>query len=171
MNTATHILRGLTDRQLALFWTKVDKTGPGGCWLWTGALHAKGYGTWTVGRGAGRSTSVRPHRVAWHLLRGEIPDGLVIDHVCQVRNCVNPDHLDVVPHARNLSRIPHAEVPTPMARVVAALLATRNPGEMADWWRHWLEADGYGRRRMERQALREATGSETFKGSATRESA
>src|SRR3990167_3892348 len=60
-----------------------------GCWLWTGATRYDGYGTrpW---RG---KTSAQAHRIAWEVFRGPIPDGLQVLHRCDVRCCVNPDHL------------------------------------------------------------------------------
>ncbi|MGH2619337.1 MAG: HNH endonuclease signature motif containing protein [Anaerolineales bacterium] len=71
------------------FWVLVDKSGPDGCWLWRGALNADGYG---------------PHRKAWKLLRGSFPPGLESDHLCRVRSCVNPDHIEAVTHMENVSR-------------------------------------------------------------------
>jgi hypothetical protein len=59
----------------------------------------KGYGAFMVG---GRN--VRVHRWAYETLVGPIPDGLVIDHLCRVRNCVNPDHLEPVTHRENIRR-------------------------------------------------------------------
>jgi excisionase family DNA binding protein len=73
------------------FLAKVDKTDT--CWLWTGALR-NGYGR-IRGRGRG-SPNIPVHRFAYELLVGPIPDGLVIDHLCRVRNCVNPAHLEPV---------------------------------------------------------------------------
>lgn len=67
-----------------------------GCWLWTGSLLPGGYGTVSI--------SMKPylvHRLSWVVYRGEIPSGMVIDHMCRVRNCVNPDHLRVVTQRTN----------------------------------------------------------------------
>lgn len=71
-----------------------------GCWLWTAAVHkATGYGSfWVDGRNLGA------HRVAYSLLVGEIPDGLHVDHLCRVRHCVNPEHLEPVAPAENTRR-------------------------------------------------------------------
>lgn len=74
---------------------------PSGCWLWTGAANSKGYGQVGV-RGVSRST----HRVAYELLVGPIPDGLQIDHLCRVRLCCNPSHLEPVTHMENHMRRP-----------------------------------------------------------------
>lgn len=71
-------------------WTPEPNTG---CWLWTGAIYA---GTRGYGRIKMRGRVSSAHRVAWLLYRGPIPDGMVLDHTCRVRACVNPDHLRVV---------------------------------------------------------------------------
>lgn len=79
-----------------IFWSKVNKTDT--CWLWTGAL-LYGYGTMKVN---GSATS--PHRFAYELLVRHIPDGFNIDHLCRVRNCVRPDHLEAVTRGENVRR-------------------------------------------------------------------
>lgn len=72
--------------------------GPNGCWNWTGAL-SHGYGhVWF------RDLGQYAHRVVWTLLRGPIPDGLHIDHLCENRACVNPEHLEPVQPWVNLYR-------------------------------------------------------------------
>lgn len=75
------------------FWRHVDTATASGCWLWTGSTKASGgYGQFRITEGV----NARPHRVAWTLLVGPIPEGLVLDHLCRVRNCVNPSHLEPV---------------------------------------------------------------------------
>jgi hypothetical protein len=44
------------------------------------------------------------HRVSYEIYKGAIPDGMQVDHLCRVRSCVNPDHLEAVPQATNLER-------------------------------------------------------------------
>ena len=73
-----------------------------GCWLWTAATNGNGYGVIRLGP---RPASMGyAHRVSYELHKGPIPEGLVIDHLCRVTLCVNPDHLEVVTHRENLLR-------------------------------------------------------------------
>lgn len=83
------------------FWAKVDKTGD--CWKWTSRLDHGGYGVYRR-RIDRREYAWRAHRVAYELVVGPIPAGLVIDHLCRVRDCVNPDHMEPVTHEENLHR-------------------------------------------------------------------
>lgn len=78
---------------------QVDKNGPGGCWLWLGVVNPDGYG---VFKRKGFGTSA--HRVFYQVLVGKIPRGLELDHLCGVRNCVNPEHLEPVKHRVNVQR-------------------------------------------------------------------
>jgi hypothetical protein len=80
------------------FWTKVNKLELG-CWIWTGTKNEKGYGTLAVYDG--RNKSVRAHRISYELFHGRIPNGMVIDHICRNRLCVNPHHLRAVDHRTN----------------------------------------------------------------------
>lgn len=83
------------------FWAKVDKTGPNECWIWTASLNDKGYGN--IGLG-GSGNVAYAHRVAYELVVGPIPHGLVLDHVCRTPACVNPAHLEPVTQEENLAR-------------------------------------------------------------------
>ena len=87
------------------FWPKVEiPDGPDDawedmCWSWTGAHIPGGYGSIGVD-GSQRGA----HRVAYELLVGPIPDGLTIDHLCRVKDCVNPAHMEPVTSAENNRR-------------------------------------------------------------------
>ena len=85
------------------FWEKVEKTDSG-CWLWRGAPTGSGYGTSTLDDKRESYKFVVEHRYAYELIVGPIPDGLVLDHLCRNRNCVNPEHLDPVPQRENALR-------------------------------------------------------------------
>ena len=88
------------------FWSKVDKDGPvpehkpelGPCWLWTAGQNGEGYGFTTA------LFRMLAHRFAYELLVGPIPEGLQLDHLCRVRNCVRPDHLEPVTNRVNVQR-------------------------------------------------------------------
>lgn len=85
--------------------THVDGvTVQGPCWLWRGAIDkVSGYGRVQVGtRGAYRCAYL--HRVTYEIFTGPIPDGLHADHLCRVRACCNPDHLEAVTPMTNARR-------------------------------------------------------------------
>jgi hypothetical protein len=76
------------------------KVRPTNCLVWIGATNTKGYGLVSIGGGQ----IALAHRVAYEAEFGPIPDGHVIDHLCRVRNCVNPMHLQAVTVAENNRR-------------------------------------------------------------------
>lgn len=80
------------------FLARIDRQEDG-CWLWRGCILSTGYGqAWIDGQ---RDNA---HRIAYELLVGPISEGLTIDHLCRVRHCVNPDHLEPVTMRENLLR-------------------------------------------------------------------
>lgn len=79
-----------------------------GCWVWTGSLNRDGYGLTSI-----KDKTTQAHRAAYRALVGEIPDGLVLDHLCRVRRCVNPAHMEPVTNFENLRR---GDTPTGMTR-------------------------------------------------------
>ena len=79
------------------FWDRVDKSTD--CWHWTGSKTSKGYGQFKLN---GKNRLV--HRVSYETLKGTIPDGLVVDHLCRNRGCVNPSHMDIVTSGENVLR-------------------------------------------------------------------
>ena len=78
-----------------------------GCWLWTGAIYASGYGGL---QHKGRSQYA--HRVSYEIFVGPIPNGHDIDHLCRLRLCVNPEYLQAVTRRENLLRSWRAAIAT-----------------------------------------------------------
>lgn len=71
------------------------------CWLWLGSINKKGYGTITF-----RRHGTLAHRAAYIYTYGPVPEGLEVDHKCNVRRCVRPDHLQAIPHIDNVKKAP-----------------------------------------------------------------
>lgn len=79
--------------------SKVDKTTK--CWEWKGYVASHGYGRYSLGS----SKKLYAHRVMYYLYTGVIPEkGMVIDHLCRNRSCVNPKHMEVVTIGENVFR-------------------------------------------------------------------
>ncbi len=92
-----------TPKRIQRFWEQVDKSGD--CWQWLRPAGNKGYGQfWFEGRM--RAT----HRLSYELTKGNVPEGLQLDHLCRNKLCVNPDHLEPVTMAENLRRSPLSNV-------------------------------------------------------------
>lgn len=80
------------------FWSRVDVRRYG-CWNWRGSRTDFGYGRfWISGKFR------KAHQVAYELLVGHMPDGLVPDHLCRNPGCVRPDHLEAVTQRVNILR-------------------------------------------------------------------
>ena len=82
------------------FWAKVSKTDT--CWLWVGSKSDLGYG-----RVRWNGEILGTHRVVLQLVGTELIDGLVVDHLCGVKHCVNPSRLEQVTQSENVRRAPH----------------------------------------------------------------
>ena len=67
------------------------------CWLWKGSTYQNGYGKYGK-----RGHMV--HRIFYALFKGEVPQDMSLDHLCKVRRCVNPDHLEIVTLVENVMR-------------------------------------------------------------------
>ncbi|UIU47076.1 HNH endonuclease [Microcystis phage MinS1] len=85
---------------LALGATPIHAPELGACWLWTGASTKDGYGVMEVQD----LPTASAHRWSYRHHVGPLLDGLELDHLCRIRNCVNPWHLDQVPHVINIER-------------------------------------------------------------------
>ena len=118
----------------------------GDCWTFTGGRNQKGYGRITVD---GWLQSA--HRVSYALFTGPIPDGLTIDHLCGNRACVNPDHLEAVPHGVNVRRGATAtKTHCKRGHLLSGPNLYRPPAGgracrvcIADATRRWVERTGY----------------------------
>lgn len=77
---------------------------PTGCWLYTGGIGDHGYGRFYLPREQERQRLLWAHAVAYALFIGAIPAGRQLDHLCWVRHCVNPTHLEPVTQRVNLLR-------------------------------------------------------------------
>lgn len=78
---------------------RLEPIGESGCLVWSGAISTSGYGVVSI---AQRMRYV--HRLMWVHTHGEIPKGLVIDHLCRVRCCANVAHMEVTSHKTNILR-------------------------------------------------------------------
>lgn len=87
------------------FWSKVKKND-GACWDWIGAFFSgKRRGQFKVD-----GKTLHAYRFAYELIKGKIPHGLTIDHLCNNPNCVNPDHLEAVTMEENRARVPRKKL-------------------------------------------------------------
>ena len=87
----------MTRKSAAIRFAENIVRAPNGCWLWTGQKQARGYGQIKV-----LGEWVLTHRFAFMLHRGPIPEGKFVCHVCDVRECVCPDHLFLSNHQGNM---------------------------------------------------------------------
>jgi HNH endonuclease len=76
---------------------RIRKDDATGCWIWQGRVDRDGYGR--VGG------TVAAHRLVWEIEKGPIPKGMTLDHLCSVRPCVNPAHLECVTYHVNRQRV------------------------------------------------------------------
>lgn len=104
----------LTSADIARFWEKVSKAPhPKGCWEWQAAQFRCGrYGAFRAG-----GQTLRAHRIAYFLTKGNLDPNLEILHLCSNPKCCNPDHLEQNTHAANLKQ---AGAEGKMARHVGA---------------------------------------------------
>lgn len=95
-------LEKLKAKDLDRFNNYIQKVHEDSCWMWTGYTHKSRGTTNRYGHFYFHGKMVSAHRFSYSITKGEIPDGLVIDHVCRVTLCVNPMHLRAVTNAENI---------------------------------------------------------------------
>ena len=102
--------------RLVSFEEKIERIPFSGCWIWMAGLARNGYGQTSENH-----KTKFAHRMAWKLYRGEIPDGLFVLHKCDIKCCVNPDHLYLGTQKDNirdvLERMPHVFTGMPRRKV------------------------------------------------------
>lgn len=93
----------LSDEDRFMYYAQITEKG---CWIWHGYISPTGYGYFNVKDSKNRFKwrGVLAHRWSYLHFIGPIPDGMEIDHLCRVRFCVNPDHLDLVTRLENSRR-------------------------------------------------------------------
>lgn len=112
------------------FWKRIIIEPFTGCWLWTGALTAAGYGVFGKGR---RGEGIwLAHRFSYLTFVGQIPDAKELDHLCHQRWCVNPYHLEAVTRFINAMRGEH-----PAAIQWRINNGIQSSGEQTIWQSHW----------------------------------
>ena len=106
MNNQVHRYSSLTERE-AMFWAKVNKNGPipsyrpklGHCWIWNGYKANSGYGQF-----GWFGIIISSHIFSYCVLRGVPSAEHELDHLCRVKHCCNPWHLEEVTHKVNMER-------------------------------------------------------------------
>lgn len=93
----------IADMTNAMLLNRVEMVTESGCWIWLGCIESYGYGRVSA-RHNGKAEHRYAHRVFYLRFKGEIKPPLLIDHLCRVRCCVNPDHLELVTNRDNILR-------------------------------------------------------------------
>ncbi len=88
---------------VARFHSKYEMVPESGCWIWTDSIGPEGYGSMSIK--LPKQRPYRAHRVSYVIHKGVIAQDKVIDHVCRVRACVNPDHLRMVTQRENTTGV------------------------------------------------------------------
>ncbi len=80
------------------------------CWIWDRTL-VHGYGqTRIVGADGLKNVAIYAHVWLWNMVNEPVPDGLQLDHLCKIRKCCRPDHLEIVTNAENVRRSSKAKL-------------------------------------------------------------
>lgn len=114
-----------TLNDLASFFGRIEVHQVTGCWLWRGSYNSNGYGMFRP------STGGSAHRTSYGWFVGAIQDGMQVDHLCRIRACCNPAHLELVTRSENLLRASRARVKCPNG----------HPW-VPENWKTWTKANG-----------------------------
>ena len=86
----------MTPKQLRRFEDKYIPEPNTGCWLWLGSLKPDGYSRFNA--------RISGHQASFSHWKGQVPEGKEIDHICRMRCCVNPAHLQAITHRENVAK-------------------------------------------------------------------
>lgn len=101
-------LAGLLQARMPSYVVSRIKIDENGCWRWQGPKLPYGYGQFWLKKEDGERKKWRIHCFTYTRLIGPIPEGKEIDHLCRVRDCCNPLHLEAVTHHENMLRATNA---------------------------------------------------------------
>jgi hypothetical protein len=100
--------RDLTPAIIARFQAKFTTIPTArGCWMWQAGTYHHGYGQFMLARTRTAQRNTYAHRIAYVLAHGDIPEGAVVMHSCDVRGCVNPAHLSLGTQGDNVRDAAH----------------------------------------------------------------
>jgi hypothetical protein len=88
------------------YWTPTDTGHETLCWIWKGTKTAP----YSYGQTHLRGVRMTAHRAVWLERVGPWPEGKQADHLCKVKSCVNPDHIEPVTASVNMRRSPRAKI-------------------------------------------------------------
>lgn len=153
--------RQVTEKDVSRIWPRVE-VDTAGCWIWTGLRYPTGYGRTSIGS----CRSFYTHRLMYMVYVGVPAAGLHIDHLCRVRECCNPQHLEAVTPRENYRRAP-AQISTINASKTACIRGHELSGDN-------VRVDAQGRRtcrackrlkwHMTKKIVRKALPTECTKG-------
>lgn len=107
----------LGHKDIKRFWSKIVKLSDSECWEWQSAVFKDGYGMFGIVENPKTHRTVRAHRVAYEISRRcEIPNNMLVLHLCDNRICCNPSHLYCGSHSQNMTDMVHRNPVNPIQR-------------------------------------------------------